>query len=254
MELRNAVAVVTGGASGLGLATVKRLIAGGAKVLIADLASSPGEAVAAELGHSTQFAAADVGDDASMSAAVAQAEKMGPVRVLVHCAGRGGSKRVVEKDGSPMALEHFSEIIRVNLVGTFNALRLAAAAMAKNEPVNGERGVCIFTASIAGYEGQIGQTPYAASKAGVIGLTICAARDLASRNIRVCTIAPGIMDTPMLGRLPENIRAGLAASVPNPARLGLPEEYALLAQQIIENPYLNGETIRLDGALRMGFR
>ena len=153
-----------------------------------------------------------------------------------------------------MALEHFANIINVNLVGSFNAVRCGAAAMAKAEPIDGERGICIMTASIAGYEGQIGQTPYAASKAGVIGLTICAARDLASRLIRVCTIAPGIMDTPMLGRLPDNIRASLAASVPNPARLGLPEEYAELAQSIIENRYLNGETIRLDGALRMGFR
>ncbi|PPQ36176.1 SDR family NAD(P)-dependent oxidoreductase, partial [Rhodopila globiformis] len=228
MELANAVAVVTGGASGLGLASVKRLIAGGARVLIVDLERSNGPAVAAELGQGTQFAAADVTDEAAMGAAVAQAEAMGKVRVLVHCAGKGGSKRVVEKDGSPMPLAHFADIVSVNLIGSFNALRLAAAAMAKNEPVNGERGVCILTASIAGYEGQIGQTPYAASKAGVIGLTLCAARDLASRLVRVCTIAPGIMDTPMLGRLPENIRAGLAASVPNPARLGEAGEFGLL--------------------------
>jgi NAD(P)-dependent dehydrogenase (short-subunit alcohol dehydrogenase family) len=254
MQLKNAVAIVTGGASGLGLASAKRLIAGGAKVLIADLERSNGAAVAAELGQGTRFAVADVADEASMAAAVAEAERMGPVCILVHCAGKGGSRRVVEKDGNPMPLTNFADIINVNLVGTFNALRLTAAAMAKHDPVEGERGVCILTASVAGYEGQVGQTPYAASKAGVIGLTICAARDLASRNIRVCTIAPGIMDTPMLGRLPDNIRAGLAASVPNPARLGQPEEYALLAQQIIENPYLNGETIRLDGALRMGFR
>jgi NAD(P)-dependent dehydrogenase (short-subunit alcohol dehydrogenase family) len=254
MELGNAVAIVTGGASGLGLASVKRLIAGGARVLIVDLERSNGAAVAAELGQGTQFAAADVADEAAMSAAVAQAEAMGPVRVLVHCAGKGGSKRVVEKDGSPMPLAHFADIVSVNLVGSFNALRLAAAAMAKTEPVKGERGVCILTSSIAGYEGQIGQTPYAASKAGVIGLTLCAARDLASRGVRVCTIAPGIMDTPMLGRLPDDIRAGLAASVPNPPRLGEAGEFALLVGQIVENPYLNGETIRLDGALRMGFR
>jgi NAD(P)-dependent dehydrogenase (short-subunit alcohol dehydrogenase family) len=254
MQPKNAVAIVTGGASGLGLASAKRLIAGGAKVLIADLERSNGAAVATELGQGTRFAVADVADESSMAAAVAEAEKLGPVRILVHCAGKGGSRRVVEKDGNPMPLTNFADIINVNLVGTFNALRLTAAAMAKHDPVEGERGVCILTASVAGYEGQVGQTPYAASKAGVIGLTICAARDLASRNIRVCTIAPGIMDTPMLGRLPDNIRAGLAASVPNPARLGQPEEYALLAQQIIENPYLNGETIRLDGALRMGFR
>jgi NAD(P)-dependent dehydrogenase (short-subunit alcohol dehydrogenase family) len=255
MELNNTVAIVTGGASGLGLASAKRLIAGGALVLIVDLERSNGAEIAAELGHATQFAAADVTDEAAMAAAVAQAETIGPpVRILVHCAGKGGAKRVVEKDGSPMPLAHFADIINTNLIGTFNALRLAAAAMAKTEPLNGERGVCVLTASVAGYEGQVGQAPYAASKAGVIGLTICAARDLASRAIRVCTIAPGIMDTPMLGRLPDNIRASLAASVPNPARLGEPDEYALLARQIIENPYLNGETIRLDGALRMGFR
>ena len=254
MDIRNTVAIVTGGASGLGLASTKRLIAAGARVLIVDLAGGNGAAVAAELGHGTQFAAANVTDEASMTAAVAQAETMGRFGILVHCAGKGGSRRVVEKDGNPMPLAHFADIINVNLVGSFNAVRLAAAAMARNEPINGERGVCIMTASVAGYEGQIGQTAYAASKAGVIGLTICAARDLASRNIRVCTIAPGIMDTPMLGRLPENIRAGLAASVPNPARLGGADEYAMMAQQIIENPYLNGETIRVDGALRMGFR
>ena len=254
MELNNAVAIVTGGASGLGLASAKRLIAGGARVLIVDLERSNGGSVAAELGHGTQFAAADVTDEVTLGAAVAQAETMGPVRILVHCAGKGGAKRVVEKDGSPMPLGHFADIINVNLIGSFNALRLAAAAMAKTEPVNGERGVCILTASVAGYEGQVGQAPYAASKAGVIGLTICAARDLASRNIRVCTIAPGIMDTPMLGRLADNIRLSLAASVPNPARLGEADEYGLLATQIIANPYLNGETIRLDGALRMGFR
>ncbi len=254
MDIKHKVAIVTGGASGLGLATTRRLIAAGATVLIVDLERSNGATVAAELGHGTRFAAANVTDEDSMTAAVAQAETMGRVSILVHCAGIGGSKRVVDKEGAPMPLAHFANIVNVNLVGSFNAVRLAAAAMAKNEPLDGERGVCIMTASIAGYEGQIGQSPYAASKAGVIGLTICAARDLASRNIRVCTIAPGIMDTPMLGRLPDNVRASLAASVPNPARLGDPDEYAMTAQQIIENPYLNGETIRVDGALRMGFR
>ena len=254
MQIKGNVAIVTGGASGLGLATTKRLIAAGATVLIIDLERSNGAEVAAGLGHGTQFAAANVTDEDSMAAAVAKAETMGRVAILVHCAGIGGSKRVVDKEGAPMPLAHFANIVNVNLIGSFNAVRLASAAMAKNEPVEGERGVCIMTASIAGYEGQIGQTPYAASKAGVIGLTICAARDLASRNIRVCTIAPGIMDTPMLGRLPDLVRASLAASVPNPARLGDPDEYAMTAQQIVENPYLNGETIRVDGALRMGFR
>lgn len=254
MQLKNSVAIVTGGASGLGLASAQRLVAGGARVLLLDLERSNGAAVAAELGHGTQFAAANVADGASMEAAVAVAERMGEVRILVHCAGKGGSARVVDKEGRPMPLEQFADIITVNLVGSFNAVRCAAAAMSKAEPIEGERGICIMTASVAGYEGQIGQTPYAASKAGVIGLTICAARDLASKLVRVCTIAPGIMDTPMLAKLPDNIRAGLAANVPNPPRLGGAEEYAQLAQSIIENQYLNGETVRLDGALRMGFR
>lgn len=219
--------------------------------MLADLPASNGEAVARELGHGTTFVPADVTDEAMMQGVVAAAEARGPLRMLVHCAGRGGSGRLVDRDGTPMALRHFEEIIRVNLIGSFNALRLAAAAMAKTEPVDGERGVCILTASIAGYEGQIGQVPYATSKAGVIGLTLVAARDLAGRHIRVCTIAPGIFDTPLLGGLPEPVRQALHASVPNPARLGEGDEYAQLALQIIANRYLNGETIRLDGALRM---
>ena len=167
-------------------------------------------------------------------------------------AGRGGALRILDKDGTPGALAHYEAIIRVNLTGSFNALRLAAAAMAKTDPLpSGERGVCVLTASIAGYEGQIGQIPYASSKAGVIGMTLCAARDLASRLIRVCTIAPGIMDTPMLARLRDDVKASLAAGVPNPARLGSPDEYAALAMHIVENAYLNGETIRIDGSLRM---
>ncbi len=251
MELRDAAALVTGGASGLGLATARRLVAGGARVVLADLPSSDGAAMAREIGHGTIFAPADVTDEAMMQAAVAAAEARGPLRVLVHCAGRGGAARLVGRDGAPMALRHFEEIIRVNLVGSFNALRLAASAMAKTEPTEGERGICILTASVAGYEGQIGQIPYATSKAGVIGLTLVAARDLGSRHIRVCTIAPGIFDTPLLGQLPEPVRQALHASVPNPARMGVGDEYAQLALQIIANRYLNGETIRLDGALRM---
>ncbi|MCU0886737.1 MAG: SDR family NAD(P)-dependent oxidoreductase [Rubritepida sp.] len=252
MDVKGAVAIVTGGASGLGLASAKRLAAAGAKVLVADLEASNGAAVAKELGGG--FAPCDVTDEASMQAAVAAAEAMGPVRVLIHCAGRGGALRILEKDGTPGALAHFEAIIRVNLTGTFNALRLAAAAMAKTEPVGGERGVAVLTASVAGYEGQIGQIPYASSKAGVIGMTICAARDLASRNIRVCTIAPGIFDTPMLQRLADPIKQSLAQTVPNPHRLGDPDEYGKLAMQIVENGYLNGETIRLDGAIRMAPR
>ncbi|HZH45125.1 MAG TPA: SDR family NAD(P)-dependent oxidoreductase, partial [Roseococcus sp.] len=182
-------------------------------------------------------------------------EAMGPVRILVHCAGRGGALRIVERDGAPGSLAQYAEIIRVNLTGSFNALRLAAAAMARAEPTaEGERGVCILTASIAGIEGQIGQIPYASSKAGVIGMTVVAARDLASRAIRVCTIAPGIFDTPMLQRLSDPVKESLAAGVPNPHRLGNPDEYGRLALHIVENGYLNGETIRLDGALRMAPR
>ncbi len=253
MDVRNAVAIVTGGASGLGLASARKLAAAGAKVVIVDFATSPGAEVAAELGGA--FAAADVTEEASMKAAVDLAESLGPVRVLVHCAGRGGALRILEKDGSPGSLAHYEAIIKVNLTGSFNALRLAAAAMARTEPLeSGERGVVVLTASIAGYEGQIGQIPYASSKAGVIGMALVAARDLASKLIRVCTIAPGIMDTPMLARLPDNIKQSLGASVPNPARLGMPEEYAALALHIVQNAYLNGETIRIDGALRMAPR
>ena len=253
MDVRNAVAIVTGGASGLGLASARKLAAAGARVVIVDLASSPGAEIAAELGGA--FAVADVTDEVSMKAAVDLAESLGPVRVLVHCAGRGGALRILEKDGSPGSLAHYEAIIKVNLTGSFNALRLAAAAMARTEPLeSGERGVVVLTASIAGYEGQIGQIPYASSKAGVIGMALVAARDLASKLIRVCTIAPGIMDTPMLARLPDNVKQSLGASVPNPARLGMPEEYAALAMHIVENAYLNGETIRIDGALRMAPR
>ena len=253
MDVQNAVAIVTGGASGLGLATARKLAAAGARVVIVDQVTSPGASVAAELGGT--FAVADVAEEDSMKAAVAMAEALGPVRVLVHCAGRGGALRILEKDGSPGSLAQYESIIRVNLTGSFNALRLAAAAMAKTEPLpSGERGVVVLTASIAGYEGQIGQIPYASSKAGVIGMALVAARDLASKLIRVCTIAPGIMDTPMLARLPDPIKESLGASVPNPARLGMPEEYASLAMHIISNAYLNGETIRIDGALRMAPR
>ena len=253
MDVQNAVAIVTGGASGLGLASARKLAAAGAKVVIVDLATSPGAEVAAELGGA--FAVADVTDEVSMKAAVDLAESLGPLRVLVHCAGRGGALRILEKDGSPGSLAHYEATIKVNLTGSFNALRLAAAAMARTEPLeSGERGVVVLTASIAGYEGQIGQIPYASSKAGVIGMAIVAARDLASKLIRVCTIAPGIMDTPMLARLPDNVKQSLGASVPNPARLGMPEEYAALALHIVQNAYLNGETIRIDGALRMAPR
>lgn len=254
MRIEGISTLVTGGASGLGLGTARRLVKAGAKVTIADLPSSPGEKVAAELGSAARFVPADVTDPDQFSAAVAAAEEAGPLRALVHCAGIVNGIRIVGRDGQPGDLDAFERVIRVNLIGTYNALRLAAAAMAKNEPVDGERGVCVLTASVAAFEGQIGQIAYSASKAGVVGMTLCSARDLASHLIRVNTIAPGIFETPMMASLREDIRASLAASVPNPARLGLPEEYGATAQFIIENSYLNGETIRLDGAIRLAPR
>jgi NAD(P)-dependent dehydrogenase (short-subunit alcohol dehydrogenase family) len=254
MKVEGISAVVTGGASGLGLATATRLVERGARVVICDLPASDGENVARRLGAAASFVAADVTDPQAMRQVFDAAEANGPLRVTVHCAGRGGALRILDKEGEPGSLEHYEAIIRVNLIGSFNVLRLAAARMARTEPVAGERGVFILTASVAAYEGQIGQIPYASSKAGVVGMTIVAARDLASKGIRVCTIAPGLFDTPLLARLPENIKASLGASVPFPPRLGRPEEYAALALHILENPMLNGETIRLDGAIRMAPR
>jgi len=248
---QNMTALVTGGASGLGQASAEALLARGLNVVIADLNDERGNAMQRTHGARLRYVRADVADAAQLGAAVAAAQEFGNLRALVHCAGIGGVVRVVEKDGSPGALEGYNKVINVNLIGTYNALRLAAAAMAKNEPVDGERGACVLTASVAGYEGQIGQIAYASSKAGVIGMTIVAARDLASKFIRVCTIAPGLFETPLLAKLPENIRQSLGASVPNPARLGRPEEYAMTALHILENPMLNGETIRVDGAIRM---
>ena len=251
MNLENTSALVTGGASGLGLACVKLLIQRGASVVIADLPTSAGADVAEELGPKASFAAADVTSEADMEAAVAAADANGPLRSVIHCAGHGGAVRLVNRDGTPGSLEAYSKVINTNLIGSFNVLRLAAASMAKNEPLDGDRGACVMTASVAAYEGQIGQIPYAASKAGVVGMTIVAARDLASKLIRVNTIAPGIFDTPLLGRLPEEIRQALGASVPHPARLGRPDEFAAMAVHILENQMLNGETIRLDGGIRM---
>jgi NAD(P)-dependent dehydrogenase (short-subunit alcohol dehydrogenase family) len=242
-------AVVTGGASGLGRASAEELIAKGAKVVICDLPSSAGAAVAQEIG--AVFVPADVTSEADMVAVFDAADALGPLRAVVHCAGRGGPIRVVDREGNPGSLETYETVVRINLIGSFNVLRLGAARMAKTEPVDGERGVVILTASVAAFEGQIGQIPYASAKAGIVGMTIVAARDLASRLIRVCTIAPGTFDTPILARVSEEARAGLAKAVPHPARLGRPEEFAMLACDIIKNPMLNGETIRLDGAIRM---
>ena len=251
MQVSGSVAIVTGGASGLGLATVDRLLKEGARVVIVDLPSSNGAELAAERGVAAQFIAADVRDAEQVQAAVDAAEAMGPLRILVHCAGRGGALRLVDREGNPGSLELYTEVVTINLIGTFNVLRLVAASMAQNEPVDGDRGVAILTASVAAFEGQIGQVPYASAKAGVVGLTIVAARDLAGKQIRVCTIAPGTFDTPLLNRLSDDVRASLAASVPHPSRLGEPDEYAKLALSIIDNGLLNGETIRLDGAIRM---
>lgn len=251
MNISGISALVTGGASGLGRATAQRLLADGAHVVIVDLPTSDGEAVARELGDRARFAAADVTDAEQVKAAVELANQVGPLRTLVHCAGRGGPVRVVDRDGNPGSMEVFETVVRTNLFGTFNVLSHAAAAMLKHESEDGERGVCVLTASVAAFEGQIGQLPYAASKAGVVGMTIVAARDLARQQVRVCTIAPGLFDTPILARVPDEVRGRLAESVPHPARLGHPSEFADLAAHIVSNPMINGETIRLDGAIRM---
>ncbi len=247
------VALVTGGASGLGGATVRRLVADGARAVVVDLPSSTGARVAAELGERVRFVPADVRDEAQVQAAVDAARELGELRVVVSCAGIGTPGRVVGR-GGPLALETFQSVIDINLVGTFNVLRLAAAAMVHNEPVDGERGLAVMTASIAAFDGQVGQAAYAASKGGVVGLTLSAARDLADKLIRVVTIAPGTFMTPMLAGLPEEATQALAAAVPHPARLGEPAEFASLVRHIVDNQMLNGETIRLDGALRMAPR
>lgn len=243
---------MSGGASGLGEATARQLHDEGAHVTIADLNADKGEALAADLGERTSFVSADVTNAEQVEAAAAKAaEAEGGLRIAVSCAGIGWAQRTVSKDG-PHALEPFEAVIRVNLIGTFNVLRLAAAKMVGNEPnEDGERGVVVNTASIAAFDGQIGQIAYAASKGGIVGLTLPAARDLARLGIRVVTIAPGLFDTPLLALLPEDQRQALGDSIPFPSRLGQPEEYASLAAEIVRNPMLNGETIRLDGALRM---
>jgi NAD(P)-dependent dehydrogenase (short-subunit alcohol dehydrogenase family) len=252
MDLRDAGAIVAGGASGLGAATARALTERGARVAIADLNEEAGSALAEELGGGARAFKADVTKEDEVEAAVSGAvEAFGSLRLAVSCAGIGWAERTVGKNG-PATLKPFETVIGVNLIGTFNVLRLAAAAIAQNEPGgDGERGAVVMTASIAAYDGQIGQTAYAASKGGVVSLTLPAARDLSRTGIRVCTIAPGLFDTPLLAALPEPARAALGEQVPFPARLGRAEEYAALACHIAENRMLNGETIRLDGALRM---
>lgn len=250
MDPKNAVAVVTGGASGLGAATARRLAGAGARILVVDLDEDKGRTLASELGG--EFVRADVSDPAALGAAVDRAAELGPVRIAVACAGVGWAARTVDKTGAPHDLALFQKVIAVNLVGTFNLLRLAASAMARSPALdNGERGVVVQTASVAAFEGQIGQIAYAASKGGVVGMTVPAARDLAAIGVRVVTIAPGLFDTPLLGLLPAEARAALGAGVVFPKRLGDPAEYAALVEHIARNSYLNGETIRLDGGLRM---
>lgn len=254
MLLEGMSTVVTGGASGLGLATVRRLVKSGAYVTIVDLPASNGTAVAAELGEAAQFVAADVTDAEQFDAALDAAGQRGGLRGLVHCAGAGRRMRILDSDGNPGSLADFEWVIKLNLRGSFNALRLGAARMARQDEIDGERGAIVLTASVAAFEGQIGQINYSASKAGVVGMTLPAARDLATKRVRVCTIAPGIIDTPLLARLGPDVRTALENTVPNPPRLGRTDEFAQLACHILENGYLNGETIRLDGALRMAPR
>jgi NAD(P)-dependent dehydrogenase (short-subunit alcohol dehydrogenase family) len=247
------VAIVTGGASGLGAATARELHAAGANVVLLDLPQADGPGLVADLGERAGFVPTDVTDADAVVEAIGQAQELGELRVAVNCAGVGWAARVVGREG-PHDLELFRKVVEVNLIGTFNVLRLAAAAMAGNEPLDGDRGVIINTASIAAFDGQVGQAAYSASKGGVVGLTLPAARDLAATAIRVLTIAPGTFDTPMLAGLPDEARDALAADIPHPHRLGRPAEYGLLVRQLVENPYLNGEVIRLDGALRMKAR
>jgi NAD(P)-dependent dehydrogenase (short-subunit alcohol dehydrogenase family) len=254
MQIDGTAAIVFGGASGLGEATARRLAAEGAKVTIADLNRERGEQVAGEIGglaHSV-----DVSDPDTVQGAVDAAAGSSPsgLRISVCCAGIGSPAKLIGREG-PTPLEHFARVINVNLLGTINALRLAAAAMIGNEPnAENERGVCVNTASVAAYDGQIGQVAYSASKGGVVGLTLPVARELAGKGVRVMTIAPGIFDTPMLAELSDEVRQSLAASIPFPSRLARPDEYADLVEHIVTNPMLNGEVIRLDGAIRMAPR
>ena len=250
MSLEQTTALVTGGASGMGEATARRLAAEGAHVVIVDRDSGKGEGVAKELDGT--FAQADVTSEAEVTAAVAAATEIAPLRTCIHCAGIGWAERTINRDGSPHNLETFRKIVEINLIGTFNVLRLAASGMNPNEPDEyGERGVIVNTASVAAFDGQIGQAAYSASKGGVVALTLTAARDLSAAGIRVCTIAPGLIDTPLLGGLPDEARAQLAQSVLFPKRLGVPDDFASLALEIVRNHYLNGEVIRMDAGIRM---
>jgi NAD(P)-dependent dehydrogenase (short-subunit alcohol dehydrogenase family) len=254
MELANTSAIVTGGASGLGAATVRRLAAAGAVVVIADLQGEKGATLATEVGG--VFVSTDVTDEEQVRGAVLAAVEAGPLRSLVNCAGIGPPARTLDRDGRPHDLGHFEQVVRINLIGTFNTIRLAAVEMAGLDPVDehGSRGAIVNTASVAAFDGQIGQAAYSASKGGVVGMTLPIARDLSSVGIRVNTIAPGLIDTPLLAGLPEPARESLAQQVLFPKRLGRPDEYAELAYVLLTHDYLNGETIRMDGGIRMGPR
>ena len=253
MDMNNCVAVVTGGASGLGEAVVRGMVAKGGKASILDFDADRGEKLAAELGDDVIFCKTDVTDESSVQAAMHKTTvAFGAIHVAVNCAGVGTPKKVIDRDGNPMPIEFFNKVIQINLVGTMNVVRLAAVEMLKNTPnEDGEKGVVINVASVAAFEGQIGQAAYSASKAGVVGMTLPLAREFADAGIRFNTIAPGIFMTPMLATLPEKAQKAIAKMMPFPKRLGDPSEFAMLARQIIENPMLNGETIRLDAAIRM---
>jgi NAD(P)-dependent dehydrogenase (short-subunit alcohol dehydrogenase family) len=255
MEIRGTAALVTGGASGLGLATAERLAAAGAQVTIIDLPGSAGKDIAQQLGDAVNFAPADVTDPDAVAAALAGIAASGrSLRIVVNCAGIGTPAKVVSKRGV-FPLELFRKTIEVNLIGTFNVIRLAAELMLKQDLADDEeRGVIVNTASVAAFEGQIGQAAYSASKGGIVGMTLPIARELAEGQIRVCTIAPGLFETPLLAQLPEEAKKSLGAQVPHPKRLGMPAEYARLVESIVTNPMLNGETIRLDGSIRMAPR
>jgi NAD(P)-dependent dehydrogenase (short-subunit alcohol dehydrogenase family) len=253
MQITGSVALVTGGASGLGLATAQTLVAAGAQVVLLDIPSSNGAAMAAELGSAAAFAPGDVTDEQSVAAALDLAVARGPLRIAVNCAGVGTPGRVIGRKGA-LPLEQFTRVVQVNLLGTFNVLRLAAERIAATEPIDDERGVIVNTASVAAFDGQIGQAAYAASKGAVVSMTLPIARDLADKLIRVVTIAPGLFQTPMLAGLPQDVLDSLGAQVPHPRRLGKPAEYAALVEHIVSNPMLNGEVIRLDGAIRMAPR
>ncbi|MFB7084804.1 3-hydroxyacyl-CoA dehydrogenase [Streptomyces sp. NPDC056296] len=253
MRIEGHVALITGGASGLGLATARLLHTQGAAVVLFDLPGSAGEETAARLGEDAAFVPGDVTSEENVTAALDEAQRLGRLAITVNCAGIGNAVKTVGKHG-PFPLAEFSRVVNVNLVGTFNVVRLAAARMVSNDLVDEERGVIVNTASVAAFDGQIGQAAYAASKSGVAGMTLPVARDLADQAVRVMTIAPGLFETPLLASLPEKARQSLGRQVPHPSRLGRPAEYAALVAQIVTNPMLNGETIRLDGAVRMAPR